>query len=114
LNPFQPPQTPAGKINVTDSRDVKTSRGWVQGYDAQAVCTEQQTVIAAEVTVDAQDFGHLESMVAVTWTRLEADRQSDMTEPIVCRGHIQASFEGAPCALAVPSAPIFGQAASLP
>ena len=38
-DPYQPPATPAGKINVTDpdSRNVKTSRGWVQGYNAQAV-----------------------------------------------------------------------------
>ena len=65
-NPYQPPETPAGKINLTDpdSRNVKTSRGWVQGYNAQAVCTEQQIVIAAEVTVDSPDFGHLEPMVA--------------------------------------------------
>ena len=36
----------------------------MQGYNAQAVCTEQQIVIAAEVTVDSPDFGHLEPMVA--------------------------------------------------
>jgi hypothetical protein len=46
-----------------DSRNVKTSRGWVQGYNAQAVCTEQQIVIAAEVTVDLPDFGHLGPMI---------------------------------------------------
>ena len=36
--PYQPPDTPAGKINLTDpdSRNVKTPRGWVQGYNAQA------------------------------------------------------------------------------
>src|SRR5215213_540921 len=39
--PFQPPSAPAGKINLSDldSRNVKTSRGWVQGYNAQAVAT---------------------------------------------------------------------------
>src|SRR4051812_15687619 len=64
-DPYLPPATPAGKINLTDpdSRNVKTSRGWVQGYNAQAVCTERQIVIAAEVTVDSPDFGHLEPMV---------------------------------------------------
>src|ERR671917_2872076 len=64
--PFQPPSTPAGKINLSDldSRNVKTSRGWVQGHNAQAVCTEDQIVIAAEVTIDSPDFGHLEPMVA--------------------------------------------------
>ena len=37
--PFAPPPAPAGKINLSDldSRNVKTSRGWVQGYNAQAV-----------------------------------------------------------------------------
>src|SRR5215218_7636193 len=56
---YQPPAIPAGKINVTDpdSRNVKTSRGWVQGYNAQAAVTAEQIVIAAEVTVDSPDFG---------------------------------------------------------
>jgi hypothetical protein len=73
-NPYQPPATPEGKINLTDpdSRNVKTPRGWVQGYNAQAVCTEQQIVIAAEVTVDSPDFGHLEPMVAATDAELAA------------------------------------------
>jgi transposase len=64
-DPYQPPATPAGVINVTDpdSRNVKTSRGWMQGYNAQAVVTAEQIVIAAEVTVDSPDFGHLEPMV---------------------------------------------------
>jgi len=60
-NPFQPPATPTGSINVVDpdSRNVKTSRGWVQGYNVQAAVTEQQIVIAAEVTIDSTDFGTL-------------------------------------------------------
>ena len=63
--PFEPPSAPAGKINLSDldSRNVKTSRGWVQGYNAQAVATEDQIVIAAEVTVASPDFGHLEPMI---------------------------------------------------
>src|SRR5829696_9240806 len=71
-DPYRPPATPAGVINLTDpdSRNVKTSRGWVQGYNAQAVCTESQIVIAAEVTVDSPDFGHLQPMIAATETEL--------------------------------------------
>src|SRR5215218_7298025 len=63
--PFASPPAPAGKINLSDldSRNVKTSRGWVQGYNAQAVATEDQIVIAAEVTVASPDFGHLEPMI---------------------------------------------------
>jgi hypothetical protein len=73
-NPFQPPATPVGKINVTDpdSRNVKTPRGWVQGYNAQAAVTETQIVIAAEVTIDSPDFGHLGPMVAATEHELGA------------------------------------------
>ena len=72
--PYRPPATPAGKINLTDpdSRNVKTPRGWVQGYNAQAVVTEQQIVIAAEVTVDSPDFGHLEPMVNAAQAELAA------------------------------------------
>jgi hypothetical protein len=73
-DPYRPPAMSEGKINVTDpdSRNVKTSRGWVQGYNAQAVCTERQIVIAAEVTVDSPDFGHLQPMVAATDAELAA------------------------------------------
>src|SRR3954447_17530944 len=62
---YRPPAMPAGVINVTDpdSRNVKTSRGWVQGYNAQAVVTAGQIVIAADVTVDSPDFGHFEPMI---------------------------------------------------
>jgi hypothetical protein len=71
-DPYQPPATPAGVINVTDpdSRNVKTSRGWVQGDNAQAVVTAEQIVIAAEVTVDSPDFGHLEPMVTAAQAEL--------------------------------------------
>jgi transposase len=59
--PYRPPETPQGKINVTDpdSRNVKTPRGWVQGYNAQAVTTEAQIIIAAELTNSSADFGQL-------------------------------------------------------
>jgi transposase len=72
-DPFQPAPLPTGKINLSDldSRNVKTSRGWVQGYNAQAVCTEDQIVIAAEVTVDSPDFGHLEPMIRAAQSELE-------------------------------------------
>ena len=39
-----PPDIPPGKINVTDpdSRTLKTAGGYLQGYNAQAVVTEDQ------------------------------------------------------------------------
>jgi transposase len=84
-NPYQPPATPAGKINVTDpdSRNVKTSRGYMQGYNAQAATTEQQIVIAADVTVDSPDFGHLEPMVTAAQNELEQAGLSNTPEVVV-------------------------------
>jgi transposase len=73
--PYTPPATPQGKINTTDpdSRNVKTPRGWVQGYNAQAATNERQIVIAAELTNSSADFGQIEPMVngvdPVPWTR---------------------------------------------
>src|SRR4051794_23307403 len=64
-DPFTPPATPTGRINLTDpdSRNVKTSRGWLQGYNAQAATNTNHIVIAAELTNDSPDFGHLQPMV---------------------------------------------------
>jgi Transposase DDE domain len=63
--PYVPPTVPAGTVNITDPdcRNLKAFRGYVQGYNAQAVVTEQQIVIAAEVNSESGDFGHLEPMI---------------------------------------------------
>jgi transposase len=84
-DPYQPPATPTGKINVTDpdSQLVKAARGWIQGYNAQAVTNEQQIVIAAELTVDSPDFGHLEPMVDAAQTELEQARVADAPQVVV-------------------------------
>ena len=70
--PYEPPEAPAGKVNLTDpdSRLVKAMRGWIQGYNAQAAVSEAQIVLAAEVTIDSPDFGHLEPMVEATKAEL--------------------------------------------
>src|SRR3954468_12863890 len=72
--PYTPPATPEGRINTTDpdSRVVKGLRGFIQGYNAQAVTNEQQIVIAAEVMTAAPDFGHLEPMLDATRRELQA------------------------------------------
>src|SRR5437764_8303271 len=73
-DPYQPPDSPAGRINVTDpdSRVVKGLRGFIQGYNAQAVTNEHQIVIAAEVMTAAPDFGHLEPMLDAAQHELRA------------------------------------------
>src|SRR5450759_541708 len=83
--PYQPPETPAGKVNITDpdSKNVKTPRGYMQGYNAQAVANEQQIVIAAEVNADSSDFGHLEGMVIAAQGELERVGVSEPVEVVV-------------------------------
>jgi hypothetical protein len=44
----------------------------VQGYNAQAATKERQIMIAAEVTIDSPDFGHLGPMVAASERELRA------------------------------------------
>jgi len=83
--PYRPPERPAGKINLTDldSRNVKTLRGWVQGYNAQAVCTKDQIVIAADVIISSADFGQLEPMVQATEDELAAAGVTDTPEIVL-------------------------------
>jgi transposase len=73
-DPYQPPVIPEGRMNVTDpdSRVVKGLRGFIQGYNAQAVTNEHQIVIAAEVMTAAPDFGHLEPMLDAAQRELQA------------------------------------------
>jgi transposase len=78
--PYEPPETPAGKINTTDpdSRNVKTPRSYTQGYNAQAVVNEEQIVLAAEVSASSPDFGHLQPMVQATKRELQAIGVTEM------------------------------------
>lgn len=60
--------------NVTDpdSRLLKTRNGYVQGYNAQAVATEAQFVVAAEATNQAHDAPSFEPMVTAAKQNLRA------------------------------------------
>ena len=54
------------KANVTDpeSRIMKTQHGYVQGFNAQAVVTADQIIVADDVTQEANDVKQLHPMVA--------------------------------------------------
>jgi transposase len=71
--PHEPPASPQGEVNVTDpdSRLMKGTHSYLQGYNAQAAVNENQIVLAAEITVEAIDFSRLEPMVAATLRELE-------------------------------------------
>ena len=89
--PYTPPETPSGSINLTDpdSRILKASRGYVQGYNAQAAVDENQIVIAAEVTVDSPDFGHLEPISTpprASWRQPVSPRRQECYSPMPATG----------------------------
>src|SRR5512132_2394401 len=83
--PYTPPATPQGKINTTDpdSRNVKTPRGWVQGYNPQAAANERQIVIAAELTNSSADFGQIEPMVDAAHRELRAAGIAERPEVVL-------------------------------
>jgi hypothetical protein len=56
-----------------DSRNLKTPRGYMQGYNAQAVCNDRQIVVAAEISVASPDFGQLEPLIAAAERELVKD-----------------------------------------
>jgi transposase len=62
------------QVNVTDpdSRLLKTKDGYVQGYNAQAVATTDQFVVAAQVTNLAMDAPAYTPMITAAKNNLEA------------------------------------------
>ncbi len=80
VKPHEPVLVPTGLMNVTDhdSRPMRT-HGYapLQGYNAQLVVNEQQVVLAAELTTDSPDFGHLEPMVRAAQRELRGVELGD-------------------------------------
>lgn len=72
--PKEPDGEIAAKANITDpeSRIMKTRTGYVQGYNGQAVVTEEQIIIAAEITQEANDVRQLHPMIERAATELDA------------------------------------------
>jgi transposase len=67
--PYVPPELPEGVINLSDpdSRVMRTQGTPPrQAYNAQAAVNNHQVILAAEITVDAADFGRLEPMLDTT------------------------------------------------
>ena len=64
--PHQPPAEPQGKINTTDpdARRMKFGRNFIPAYNAQAVTTSDQVIVAAEITTEGGDFEQLEPMIS--------------------------------------------------
>jgi hypothetical protein len=81
--PSEPKKKPEeeAKANVTDpeSRIMKTRSGYVQGYNAQAIVTEDQVIVAAEITDEANDVKQLHPMLEACRSDLRA---AGVTRPI--------------------------------
>jgi hypothetical protein len=65
---------PQAVANLTDpdSRLMHARNGWVQGYNAQAVTTCEQVIVAAELTQQTSDLQQLAPMLAATSATLAA------------------------------------------
>ncbi|MGC8533007.1 MAG: hypothetical protein ACP5M1_13315, partial [Acidiphilium sp.] len=77
-----PTETPQANITDPDSRVMKTRKGWVQGYNAQAIVTEQQIVVACKVSQNANDVELYQPMTDELESALERsgirDRQAGL------------------------------------
>jgi len=85
--PFVAPELPDGVINLSDpdSRVMRTQGTPPrQAYNAQTAVNENQVILAAEITIDAPDFGHLEPMLDTTLRHL--DRHGVSKAPKVLLG----------------------------
>ncbi len=84
--PYVPREAPDGTINLSDPDSrVMRSKGLPhrQAYNVQTAVTEQQIILAAEISIDAADFGHLEPMLEVTLTHLRRHGITERPEAVV-------------------------------
>jgi transposase len=72
-DPYEPPTQPEGKINTTDpdARRMKFGRNFIPAYNAQAAVTEQQIIIAAEITTEGGDFEQLDPVITAAERELQ-------------------------------------------
>jgi hypothetical protein len=106
------PPAPTGRINITDpdSRPVMTARGFLPGYTAQAVATEGQIVIAADVIPGGNERHRLEPMVTAAREGLQAAGITDAPEVVLADAgfwnspHIEALGDKGIRALVTPDA----------
>ena len=84
--PFVAPELPEGTINLSDpdSRVMRTQGTPPrQAYNAQTAVNDRQIILAAEITVDAPDFGHLAPMLDATLSHLERHGVSEQPDVVL-------------------------------
>src|SRR4051812_281782 len=85
IKPYQLVDLNERTINVTDpdARNLKTPRGWVQGYNAQAVVTAEQIIVAAEISTESLDTANLHPMLTAAQEELHAAGITDSLEIVL-------------------------------
>ena len=86
MKPYVPPELPEGTVNLSDpdSRVMRTQGTPPrQAYNAQAAVNDRQIILAAEVTVDAADFGRLEPMLDTTLASLRRAGVSEQPDVLL-------------------------------
>ena len=69
---FEPQEEAKANITDPESRIMKTRCGYIQGYNGQAVVTEGQIIVAAELTNKENDVKELHPMVKKARENIEA------------------------------------------
>jgi transposase len=99
--PYEPPAEPEGKVNTTDpdARRMKFGRNFLPSYNAQAVTTEDQIIVAAEITTEGVDFEQLDPMISAAERELQGARVTERPGVVLAdagywsNGHIDALRE---------------------
>jgi transposase len=83
--PYEPPPRPEGKINTTDpdAKRMKFGRNFIPAYNAQAAVTEDQLIIAAEITTEGVDFEQLEPLVSAAESELNGAGVQERPEVVL-------------------------------
>ena len=83
--PYTPPPRPEGKINTTDpdARRMKFGRNFIPAYNAQAVTTEGQVIVAAEITTEGGDFEQLDPMIRAAERELQTAGVKERPEVVL-------------------------------
>jgi transposase len=87
--PPDPDGLAKGTINTTDPdsrKIVRTGKAAVQGYNAQAVATADQIILAADITQQSNDSGQLEPMIATALGELQQAGIDQQPETVLADG----------------------------
>src|SRR5687767_13858547 len=70
--PTRRPPSPRARSTIDpDARRMKFGRNFIPAYNAQAAVTEEQIIVAAEITTASGDFEQLDPVVTATERELQ-------------------------------------------